>query len=128
MAVTVTKIGSKANCVDNFTGDVQVPSAWSLTVPVANGGGNWMVALVSWRQQPSLPVVSMAVGDDAHNYWEPLGAPTGTSSAAGVTRSAIWYAPAARPARVVCVAPTGAYLTVGVIVLEVDGLTPWLSP
>lgn len=132
MAVTVTQLAVNANCVDNFTGAVQVPSAWSLSTLVGpsgrgNSGGNWMVALVSWRQQPSLPVVTMSVADDAHNFWQPLGAPTGTSTAAGPVRSSIWYAPAAYPAEIVTVAPTGAYLTVGVIILEIDGLTPWLS-
>lgn len=127
MAVTVTQLASAANSVDNFTGAVQAPSAWSLTTPIRNGGGNWMVALVAWRQQPQLSPVSMSVGDDAHNYWEPLGAPTGTSSASGVTRCSIWYAPAARAASYLAVAPSSAYLTVGVVVLELDGMTPWLS-
>lgn len=127
MAVTVTQLATAANSVDNFTGSVQAPSAWSLTTGITNGGGNWMVALVAWRQQPQLAPVSMSVGDDAHNYWEPLGAPTGTSSASGVTRCSIWYAPAARPASLLAVAPSSAYLTVGVVVLELDGMTPWLS-
>jgi hypothetical protein len=125
MAITVTQLGSGAQTVNAY-GTVPPPSAWSGQLAVENTPGDWMVALLAWRQA-SGQTVTMSVADDAHNEWEPLGAPSGTSSASGTTRCAIWYAPAAQLARFISVAPSGPYVSLGVIVLDIAGMTPWLS-
>lgn len=133
-AVTVTIAAT-------WTGSFAVPFAYSppggppaalpVQVPVTNTAGDWLFAIVSVRQPETGAGVSVAVADDAHNWWEPVGAPSGDSSAAGVTRSMVWAAPAARVANAqtgvtnIQVAATGAYLSVAVVIADVAGLQPW---
>jgi hypothetical protein len=125
MTVAVTNVGSGAQSVPYASS--QPPAAWrSLQVPVTNTAGDWMVALVTWRQQYAAQGATVHVGDDTfQNFWQPLGQPSGTSSAAGVTRTAIWTAPAACAAQYVLVAPTGAVQAICCLVLGVHGLLPW---
>jgi len=115
----------------SYTAPVQpegapLPGAASVPVEVANTAGNWMFAVVAWRQAPGYPPVTFSVGDGA-NYWEPCGAPSGTSPASGTLRIAVWRAAAARAVDVVSAAPTGFCLSACVTVLEVDGLFPWIA-
>jgi hypothetical protein len=102
------------------------PVGQGMIAPVGNTAGNWLVALVSW-QAPGDSPATMAVGDDAGNHWIPLGAPVGTSSAAGNVRSAIWAAPYAAAAGNVWAAPSGQSPAQAMIVLEVAGMAPGMS-
>lgn len=109
------------------------PAAAAAAVPVTvtNTEGDWLFALVAWRQPAAGAGTSVCVADDAHNWWEPVGSPLTDSGAAGVVRTALWAAPAARVANsatgqtVVHVAATGPYLSMAVLVLDVAGLEPW---
>ena len=103
------------------------PAALPLQIAVANAAGDWMFAVVTWRQPESGAGVTIAVADDVHNWWEPLGAPSGDSNASGVVRTAVWAAPAARAANYVQVAATGAYIAIAALVYDMSGLAPWLS-
>ena len=75
----------------------------------------------------------MAVADDTHGYWIPLGAPNGDSSVNGLTRCSIWARPAGPSvpgAKHVYMAPCGlpdpVYPTVlGLTVIEVTGMSPY---
>ena len=104
------------------------PANQSLEVPVANSGlnNNWMFAIVSWAT-PAPYTTTVAVGDDAGNLWEPLGAPSGTSSALGNVRTAIWFARNARTAANVFVSPTGFAPDINCLVAEINGLSPWAT-
>jgi hypothetical protein len=102
------------------------PGAASIPVTVANTAGNWLFAVVAWRQAPGYPPVTFSVGDGV-NHWEPMGAPGGTSPAGGTLRVAVWRAPAARTARTVCAAPTGFCLSAAMVISEVTGIAPWIS-
>ena len=121
----VTVCGSAAQSVP--AASAQPPAGWrSLQVPVTNTAGHWMVAIVTWQQSGDPNATTVHVGDDSlRNWWEPLGQPSGTSSAAGFTRTAIWAAPAAYAAQNVLVAPTGTVLSLACTVLDVSGLLPW---
>src|SRR5258708_2371727 len=113
------------------------PAASSCQVPVTPSGaaGNWLFALVSWRQ-PAGYVTTVAVGDDAHNYWVPLGAPAAATPASGGMRMAIWYArnpfatqggvPAGVPKNIY-VSPTGYSPAMAIRIVEVSGLSPWAT-
>ena len=103
----------------------EAPVTASLPVPVANTAGDWMAAAVGWRQPAASAGVSVSVGDDAHNWWDPAGAPTADSPAAGVTRCAIWAAPAARAATTVMAAPTGHVQGLAMTVIDIAGMAPW---
>jgi hypothetical protein len=49
------------------------PAARPLQVAVTNTSGDWLFAVIAWR--PSVAGdVSVCVADDAHNWWEPVGA------------------------------------------------------
>jgi hypothetical protein len=126
MAVTVTVAGSAAQAVPLASAQPP-PGAKSLQVPVTVVTGDWMVALVTWRQAAGAPAVTVSVQDDprAHNWWEPLGQPSGTSGATGITRTAIWVAPAAKAANYVLVAPTGVVQGLACIVLDIAGMSKW---
>jgi hypothetical protein len=105
--------------------------------PDADAGRNGLtvansraVFLDYFAAQTSLPggqAVTVSVADDAHNFWEPLGAPSGDSDPAGVTRTAIWYAPAARAAKYVQACATGTIIALAVTVLDISGLSKWVS-
>jgi hypothetical protein len=130
VVVTATWTGSEAPpAVYTFP----PPAARPLQIPVTNTAGDWLFAIVTWRQPAAGQGVTVSVADDAHNWWEPLGAPSGDSSAAGVTRTAVWAAPAARVANSstgvtnVQVAPSAPYLAVAAIILDVSGMQPWMT-
>lgn len=105
------------------------PSATSVQVSVTNTAGDWLFALVAWRQAAAGQGTSVALADDAHNWWEPVGSPATDSSASGVVRTAVWAAPAARVTpggtTVVQVTPTGPYLSLAVLIVDVAGMLPW---
>lgn len=108
------------------------PAARPVQVPVTNTAGDWLFAVIAWR--PSVPGadVSVCVADDAHNWWEPVGAPV-ADSGAGAVRTAVWAAPAARVANSltgvtnVQVAATGPVLAVTALIADIAGLQPWYS-
>jgi hypothetical protein len=109
------------------------PAARPLQVAVANTPGDWLFAVATWRQAEAGEGVTVSVADDAHNWWEPLGAPSGDSAAAGVTRCAVWAAPAARVANTstgvtnIQVAVSGTALALAVRILDVSGMQPWMT-
>jgi hypothetical protein len=133
--VTVTVAGSASFAFPLAAAGIPDPGTLSLPVPVVNFTGHWMFAIISWRQAPGTPPVTWSVGDDAlgtsgtpgHNWWDPLGNPSGTSGADGVTRTAVWVAPAARACSTVYIAPTGWYLSVACTVLDAAGMQPWYT-
>ncbi len=100
-----------------------------VTCPAGNSGtaGHWMIAVWAVRQEPNGTPATAAVGDDAHNYWEPLGPPAGTSSASGVTRCGIWVSRSPRAAGTAFLSFTSPVASALFIVAEVAGLTPWES-
>ena len=102
------------------------PACQSATSAIANTGdpGNWMVVLCVWRITSALDT-TIAVGDDAENLWEPLGAPNGTSTATGLTRCSIWAAASPRPAANIYVAPNGYTGGISFLAVELSGLSPW---
>lgn len=198
MTVTAALAGSSATFGWSADGGA-LPATLSLAVPVTMTPGDWLLALVAWRQPPAwtfavsgTPVTgsyftvstaqasqilsgqqftdtsnpgtvftvttlsapfagfinvsftpsaktAMSSGDtvtqagttvsvaDGGNWWDPLGQPSGTSSAAGAMRCAIWAAPAARtpPQGTVMIAPTGYYTALAALVFDVSGLSPW---
>jgi hypothetical protein len=125
MTISVTVAGSAAT-PGWTTATGAVPAALSLPVPVTITEGDWLIALLAWRQPYSGAGITISVADGS-NWWDPLGQPSGTSSPDGITRCAIWAAPAARipPSGVVMAAPTGYYTALAAIVFDVAGLSPW---
>lgn len=113
--------------------DFPYPAARPLQVGVTNTAGDWLFALVAWRPSTLDSGVSVCLADDAHNWWEPLGAPAADSGAAGVVRTAVWAAPAARVANSVTgvtqvqAAPTGPVLSIAVTIIDVSGILPWFQ-
>jgi hypothetical protein len=107
------------------------PAARPVQVSIANTTGDWLFALVAWRPSTTGSGVSVVVADDAHNWWEPVGAPSTDSGAAGAVRAAVWAAPAARVANsvtgqtVVQVAATGPVLSLACTIIDMSGLLPW---
>lgn len=127
-AVVATWTGSYAVSSGLF---FPFPTARPLQVPITNTAGDWVFALVTWRPAVTGADVSAVVADDAHNWWEPLGAPAADSGAAGAVRAAVWAAPAARVANsvtgttIVQVAPTGPVLAIAVTIIDMSGILPW---
>jgi hypothetical protein len=70
---------------------------------------------------------TVTVADDQHNWWYPLqhNPATATSSAAGITRTTFWGAPASRQSTYVTVSPTGFYMGLAAIVYNVSGMSPY---
>jgi hypothetical protein len=107
------------------------PAAKPMQVPIANTAGDWVFAVIAWRPSTLDSGVSVTIADDAHNWWEPLGAPAADSDAPGVVRTAVWAAPAARVANtdtgitIVQVAPTGPVLSMAVTIIDFSGILPW---
>lgn len=119
--------GSYAPPLSLPAGAVPAPGNLGLAVPVAMPAGDWAVAVVSWRQPPNSPAVTIAsVADDAHSWWEPLGAPLAASGPQGITRTVAWYAPRSRASTVVQCSPTGFVLALAMIVLDVTGMSDWI--
>lgn len=137
--VTVTQIGSNSYTRNpNATGPGLRPAATSLNVPLstANTEGDWMFAVVTWQAPYAINTglgqtffdenTTISVADDAHNWWEPL-SPGQSTSPASVTRVSIWCAPAALVAGNVMIAPNARIDNVVAVVLNVHGLSPWLT-
>jgi hypothetical protein len=107
------------------------PAARPLQVPVTNTAGDWLFAVIAWRPSVTGSGVSAVVADDAHNWWEPVGAPAADSGAPGAVRTAVWAAPAARVANSVTgvtnvqVAATGPVLSLACTIVDMSGLLPW---
>ena len=119
--------------IGNGTG-IPDPPTMPLELAVDNTGdsGNGLVAFVSWTLPPGYLGADMAVTDDAHGVWWPLGAPQASSSATGLTRSAIWACPGAFAAGNVYMSPCGlpspCYPAVmGITVVEIAGMSPYLG-
>lgn len=105
-----------------------VPGTASLEVPVANTAGDWMVAVVGWRCPPGYPPPTFSVGDDVHNWWDPLVQDAGSvSSPSGLTRCSVWIAPSARAATMVMAAPSGYSPAYAMTVYDITGMLPWVS-
>jgi hypothetical protein len=103
------------------------PGAASFQVPVTNVAGDWMVAILTWRQTAGGEGITVAAGDDVHNFWEPLGAPTANSSPNGVTVCSLWYAPAAKAASFVTIAPSGVDAAICATILDVSGMSKYFT-
>jgi hypothetical protein len=107
------------------------PSARPVQVTITNTAGDWLFALVAWRPSTTGSGASVVVADDAHNWWEPIGPPNTDSPAAGVVRTAVWAAPAARVANtvtgqtIVQVAATGPVLSLACTIVDMGALLPW---
>lgn len=109
-------------------GAIAPPANHGVSVPVAMPAGDWAVAIVAWRQPSGAPAADLAsVADDAHSWWEPLGAPLATSDAQGVTRITAWFCPRSRASTVVQASPTGFVTALAMIVLDVTGMSDWIG-
>jgi Spherulation-specific family 4 len=130
--ITVTSCGSGGYSPGVIAYDIdgaplpQEPEWRSLQVPVTNTGGDWMVAIVGWTEYDGDSDATVMVGDDVHNWWEPLGVPT-AASPDSFSVCAVWVAPAARAASYVTVAPVGSTAALAVNVLDIAGMTPWVT-
>jgi len=124
----ITVAGSASFAVPATTAQPP-PATLSLPVAVTNTAGNWMVAVIAWRDLTTGQAASptFTVADDAHNWWEPLVPGSSTSSATGGTRCSIWVAPAAKAAKSVYVAPTGFSMAYAATIYDVGGMQPWVS-
>ena len=103
--VTATWSGSNSRTPTAYAADA--PPMSPLAVPVANAAGQWLFAVVSWRQDAGTAGVlqypsTVNISDDAHNFWIPL---QPGLHASGIVRCAVWMAPAARAAEYVFVVP-----------------------
>lgn len=101
----------------------------SAAVGFANSIGNWLFAIVSWRQDAGfagslLYPSTVTVSDDAHNFWIPV---TVSQPNAGVIRTSVWMAPAARRVQRVFASPTAYQSAMGITVFEVTADVPWYS-
>lgn len=110
-------------------GALPSPACQSLPLQIVNAPGDWLIAICAWLQYPFAAPMSVSVADDQHNWWEPLGAPSGDSSSAGAVRIAAWAAPAAKAGQNgitnVMLAPTAPTPALAMIVLDVAGMLPW---
>ena len=130
-AVAGTWTASRA--IGDGTG-IPDPPTMPLECPVANSGdpGNGLVAFLGWTLPQGYLGADMAVTDDAHNTWQPLGAPACSSPATGFTRTAMWASPGAFAAKNVYMSPAGlpqpCYPAVlGITVIEMAGMSPYLG-
>lgn len=101
--------------------------ARSVQCPVTMTPGDWLFAIVCWRQQEAGQNITFSVADDGHNWWDPIGIPSGTSSASGTIRIAVWRSPAASFCQNVMAAPDGVPQSCTVIVLDVGGMEPFVT-
>jgi len=127
MTVTIAGTWQAANCASTLPGILAQAAAQPVTANVTTTAGDWLIAIVTWTQQFPGQGVSCCIADDARNWWEPLGAPSADTSAAGSTRVAIWAAPAARAAKYVQAAPTGPYLACSLVVLDLAGMAAGMT-
>ena len=107
---------------------VSAPTTGTITVYYAPASTSLMTAGNVLTQGG----VTVSVADDAHNWWYPLGTVQGfsnaaTSSAAGLMRTTVWAAPAARAVNYLTVAPSGVYAALNVTLLDVSGLSPYAA-
>jgi hypothetical protein len=108
-----------------------LPAASSLEIPIENTGdvGNWLVAFCGWSTGGADVTVTVGVGDDAHNRWEPLGAPSGTFDAVGLdtSGSSVWATPNPGRAGNVFISPNAGVVAMACLVVEFAGLSPWMT-
>lgn len=97
-------------------------------VTVANAAGDWMIAAIAWQQPVAGAGASMCASDDAHNWWEPVGAPSADSSAAGLVRCSVWAAPAARAAAYFQACPTAPVVSLACAAWDVTGIGAGWAP
>lgn len=84
--------------------------------------GNWLFAIVTWTQDPTIAETHVSVGDDIHSWWRQYPA----SNITGKTRCSIAYTPnIARSVGNVYVAPDNEITAINVLVVEISGLGPW---
>jgi hypothetical protein len=111
------------------------PSLLPLAIQVSNTSGNWLFAIMAWRQDAGIAGYlqypsSVYISDDAGNLWIPV--QPGQHST-GIVRTAVWMAPAARAADYVFVsaqstAAGNAYQSaLTVLIAEVEADCPWYS-
>lgn len=105
------------------------PYATPLAAQIANkGNGNWLLAVVSWRQDAggAAGVVAepgtVSIADDGHNMWLPAAV---SAPNQGVMRCAAWMAPAARQAQWVFASPSAYQQALALQVLEFTAEVPW---
>jgi hypothetical protein len=103
------------------------PGVTGTQCPVVMTPGDWLFAIVAWRQTAAGEGISFSVSDDAGNWWDPVGLPTGTSSASGTCRIAVWRCPAARQCYNVMAEPTGVPQACCITVLDVEGMGPGVT-
>jgi hypothetical protein len=126
VAISINGQWTKA-WTDQYTTFPLPPSNSSVTVAVSSIAGDWLFAAIAWRQLPGQSVLSCAVDDDAHNWWDPVGLPSGTSPGAGTVRVALWRAPAALAAQYVTIAPAGPVAAVAAVIIDVGGLSQYVT-
>ena len=129
-SVTATWSGSNSRQPTAYTAGP--PPLSPLAVSVDNTPGQWLFAIVSWRQDAITSGTNGAgvltypstvtVSDDAGNFWIPAGGvPPGT----GVVRCSVWMAPAARAAEYVFVSPNAYQSGLAVVIMQVLAACPW---
>jgi hypothetical protein len=108
---------------------IPAPSAKSVAFNIANTGaiGNWLVAVIGWRQASLATPVTFTPGDTAGNVWYPLGAPNGTSPDTGIVRVSAWACPNPQATTGIACSPNGIYNSAAVMAAEISGLGPWLT-
>lgn len=105
------------------------PPLSPLAVAVANTTGQWLFAVVSWRQDAGTTGVlqypsTVTVSDDAENFWIPV---KGVPAQSGIVRTAVWMAPAARAAEYVFISPNAYQSSLTVLIAEFTADCPWYS-
>jgi Concanavalin A-like lectin/glucanases superfamily len=121
MAVTVTVAGQSGYALP-VSGSTTPPGVRSTQCPVTMTPGDWLFAIVTWRQTAALERISFSIADDGHNWWDPVGIPSGTSSASGLLRIAVWRSPAASFCSNVMAAPSGIAQSCCLTVLDASGM------
>ena len=91
------------------------------------GAGNWMFAIVAWRQDAGTAGVlqypsSVRIRDDAHNWWLPVNV---VPPQTGIVRCSVWMAPAFRVPQFVFASPTAYQSALTVSIFEVTAQVAW---
>jgi len=111
------------------------PSLLPLAIQVTNTAGNWLFAIMAWRQDAGIAgdlqyPSTINISDDAGNFWVPV---QSGNPQTGIVRCAVWMAPAARAADYVFISPQStvagnAYQSaMTVMIAEVSADCPWFS-
>lgn len=104
---------------------VVVPLTAAASVGGGSGtpsAGNWLVAIVGMTETAATAGCTVGVADDIRSWWRPAK----VSTAAALTRTAVWYTPnTVSAAGNVYVAPSGAFAAMTVLILEISGAGDW---